>query len=671
MRSGRCYTADLGETECASQRFAGNDSLTGWQTLSLRTEHNPQFSPAVAGLHGLTLVPRLANYPVPTLGHHVEAPLHIGLPRGTHVQVIQPSTHNRPSLGIHDNTGNGHRVLRSTHPRQNHRRHYRASHAHHATPRIIDLMSLGAADVLELGLAAFLALLAWVSRPWVEPFCAKLARRTGWSMLVLAVLPVALRLALLAHHPAPSPATYQEYANLLGADTLRHFRLANPAEELAPFFETLGVLQEPTYSAVAPLAPALVLMLGWVGVLLSTAAFCALVYWMLRAWTTPLWALAGGVLAVIEFGPLNGWMSSYTGGSLAAAAGCLVFGSLPRLRAAYRTRDAALLGVGLGVVLLIQPYQYALLLGCVILFFLRPSPSLTRAVPVVIVSLVPAFALMLVQNKQVTGSWTTTPATLSQLQYGVPDSLTFQAPPESDRDLTPQQDALYRAQLSYRDKDGESLRAFLLRLEYRVRFYRFFFLPALYLILPFFLIELREYRLIWIALALAVFGIGINFVAAFDLAMLAPATGLFVLASVVGLQRLGRTNRQAAWLILALCGAHFVLWYGLHVTDSSPMLRYETWDGINHPDEKAAFIAALAAAPGKQLVVVRYSERHPYQEEWVHNEADLGAAKVIWARDLGQEEDQKLREAFPGRTVWLLEPDQNPPGLRKLSASGN
>ncbi len=91
-------------------------------------------------------------------------------------------------------------------------------------------------------------------------------------------------------------------------------------------------MQEPTYSAVAPLAPALLLTLGWAGVLLSTAALCALCYWMLRAWTTPVWALAGGVLSVIEFGPLNGWTNSYTGGSLAAAAGCLVFGALPRLR---------------------------------------------------------------------------------------------------------------------------------------------------------------------------------------------------------------------------------------------------------------------------------------------------------------------------------------------------
>ena len=51
----------------------------------------------------------------------------------------------------------------------------------------------------------------------------------------------------------------------------------------------------------------------WAGVVLSTAAFCALCYWMLRAWTTPVWSLAGGLLAVIEVGPLNSWMNGYCG----------------------------------------------------------------------------------------------------------------------------------------------------------------------------------------------------------------------------------------------------------------------------------------------------------------------------------------------------------------------
>ncbi len=43
--------------------------------------------------------------------------------------------------------------------------------------------------------------MALVSRPWVEPFARKLAPKTGWCMLLLALLPVALRLAMLPHHP--------------------------------------------------------------------------------------------------------------------------------------------------------------------------------------------------------------------------------------------------------------------------------------------------------------------------------------------------------------------------------------------------------------------------------------------------------------------------------------
>ena len=295
-------------------------------------------------------------------------------------------------------------------------------------------IGFGPADFIELALAAMLVLMALVWRPWIQPYALKLAERTGWSMLLLALLPMVLRLALLAHHPVPSPDVYDEFGHLLQADTLRHFRLANPPHPLPQFFETFFVLQEPAYSSIYPVGQGLALALGWTifglpwaGVVLSVAAFCALCYWMLRAWTTPGWALAGGVLAVVEFGPLNQWMNNYWGGAFAAAAGCLVFGALPRLRHGPRTRDAVLLGVGLAMHLLTRPYESVFLFLGVILFFVPDPRKLARVAPDVILVLVPAVAIMLFQNKAVTGSWTTLPEMLSQYQYGVPAALTVES----------------------------------------------------------------------------------------------------------------------------------------------------------------------------------------------------------------------------------------------------
>src|SRR6202012_5811547 len=194
-----------------------------------------------------------------------------------------------------------------------------------------------ASDFLELAFAALLvsfALLRPAAASWVQKFAGK----TSWCMVLLAVLPAALRLAILRHHPVPMPDIYDEFSHLLVADTLRHFRLANPAHALPQFFETFFVLQRPTYSSIYPLGQGLALAVGWTvfglpwaGVLLSAGAFCSFTYWMLRAWTSPGWALLGGLLAVMEFGPLSMWMNSYWGGAFAAMAGCLVFGALPRL----------------------------------------------------------------------------------------------------------------------------------------------------------------------------------------------------------------------------------------------------------------------------------------------------------------------------------------------------
>lgn len=578
---------------------------------------------------------------------------------------------------------------------------------------------MSASDFLEFTVAAALVFLALSWRPWIEPLGRRLAQRTGWCMLLLAALPVALRLLLLANHPIPTPDIYDEFGHLLVADTLRHFRLANPAHSLHQFFETFFVLQEPTYSSIYPIGQGLSLAIGrlifgvpWAGVVLSTAALCALCYWMLRAWTTPAWALAGGLLAVFEFGPLSQWMNTYWGGSFAAAGGCLVFGALPRLRDRGSPAAGALLGIGLAMNLITRPYE-GIFLGLSVILFLIPvlrnvlrqadqsakgaarttepdtavnAPrsvlrvtkrrTIGRSLLIAAVVLLPAIGVTLLQNRRVTGSWTTLPYQLSQYQYGVPASLTFQPDPIPHRELTPQQQLEYKAQLAFRP-DRETIETYLLRLEYRVRFYRFFFLPPLFAALPFFLWALKEKRFQWVSLTLLIFALGINFFPAFQLHYLAAVTCLFVLMSVAGLERLSRISPDAARLILFLSIAYFGFWYTLHLFDSSRLSLafrpYETWDGLNHGNPERRIMVAHQLAelvthvstmpPGKLLVFVRYSPQHIFQDEWVWNDADIDAARIVWARDLGPSENEKLRAYYPDRTALLLEPDYRVPKL--------
>jgi hypothetical protein len=516
-------------------------------------------------------------------------------------------------------------------------------------------------DLVELSLAVLLLAITIIARPFLEPYARKLAPKTGWCMLLLALLPVGLRLAMLANHPVPAPVVYDEFGHLLVADTLLHFRLANPAHPLHQFFETFFVLQTPAYASIYPLGQGFVLAVGraifglpWAGVLLSTSAMCALCYWMLRGWTTtPECALLGGVLAVIEFGPLNPWMDSYWGGSLAAVAGCLVFGALPRLRTSASVRDGALLGLGLAIHWLTRPYETIFLAIAALVFLVRPLGLRALARPALAAALVllPAIGLSLAQNKQITGSWTTLPYMLSRAQYGVPASFTWQANAVPRLDLTREQQLQYKMQTSFRSSGRETIESYLLRLEYRVRFYRFFFLPPLYIALPFFFANLREWRFAWIALTLLLFALGVNFYPFFEVHYLAALTCLFVLVSITGLERLSALNAETARLIVILCFAHFAFWYAKSFTDQV------------EPDRRVAVSRQLSRAPGKQLVFVRYWPQHIFQNEWVYNEADIDHAHVVWARDLGSSEDQKLLRFYADRTAWLLEPDAMPPKL--------
>jgi hypothetical protein len=539
-------------------------------------------------------------------------------------------------------------------------------------------IGFGAADFIGFALALMLVCFALARKFWTGAF-HRFAAQTAWSMFGLFLLPIALRLALIPVHPIPSAAVTDDFSYLLLADTLSHFRLANPPHPLHQFFETYYVLQEPTYSSIYALGQGIAIAIGqvifripWAGIALSVGLLSALVYWMLRAWTSASWSLLGGLFAAIEFGPLSHWMNSYWGGAVSAIAGCLVFGALPRLRDHAHLRDGALLGLGLGIQLLSRPYESIFLVLGATIFLLPSIRELRTPIAIAILATLPAVSLMLAQNKSVTGSWTTMPYALSRYQYGIPTTFTFQPNPNPHRDLTAQQHLAYEIQSSVHGATTDTIKTYLHRLFARIRFYRFFFLAPLYLAIPFFLPLLRQSRFRWVALTCIIFMLGTNLYPYFYAHYIAALTCVFVLITVASLDQLSRVTIRghavgspAAALIVFLGLAHFTFWYALHLAGkqdfSSALWRYESWDVINYgdPDGRIAINRQLRDTNGDQLVFVRYAPQHTITE-WIFDAAGIDRSRIVWARDLGEVENEKLLRYYPRRTAWLLQPDARP-----------
>jgi hypothetical protein len=549
----------------------------------------------------------------------------------------------------------------------------------HTFQPLYNPIGFGASDFILLAWAALLLLLLTAGIR-SKSTLVRFAGHTRWCMLAMAALPVVLRLAMLGQAPAPTPHSPDDFSYLLLGDTLAHFRLANPPHVMHRFFETNFVLQEPTYSSVYPLGQGIALAVGqlvfhqpWAGVLLSTGLFCGLCFWMLRGWMSPGWSLLGGLLAVTVYGPLQYWMNTYWGGSVAAAGGCLIFGALPRLRHTVRRRDALLLGLGFGVGWLTRPYETLFLVPCAGLYLLLTLAGRRRALlPIAglaLLAALPALGLSLLQNRQVTGSWTTLPEQLSQRQYGVPTAMTWQPVPTPRRPLTQEQRVDYEMQSAVHGAQSGTWAAFVHRLGERLRYARFFFPVPLLLVLPLFLACLKRRRNWWLLSSLGMVALGSNFYPYFYPHYLAGSACLLVLAALVALERLYRWSERAASLVLLLCGAQFLFWYGLNLAAGwGPALaltdRYESWDFVNHgdPEGRAAIERTLAQAPGKQLVFVHYWTLHGL-DQWVFNAADIDGSRVVRALDLGPEENAQLLQYYPGRTAWRLEPDADPARL--------
>jgi hypothetical protein len=84
--------------------------------------------------------------------------------------------------------------------------------------------------------------------------------------------------------------------------------------------------------------------------------------------------------------------------------------------------------------------------------------------------------------------------------------------------------------------------------------------------------------------------------------------------------------------------------------------------------DRAQIQGKLEQEPGRHVVIVRYSAGHQAGLDWVYNRANIDGSKVIWARDMGREQNAELLRYFQGRRIWLMEPDLAPPRLSAYPA---
>jgi len=138
----------------------------------------------------------------------------------------------------------------------------------------------------------------------------------------------------------------------------------------------------------------------------------------------------------------------------------------------------------------------------------------------------------------------------------------------------------------------------------------------------------------------------------------------------------------AVYALAIMAMRHLRLWHwhnqpaGRQMVRAIPVLAVALWvlhtsvlvgqRGLFAPSQdfgRSGILTQLQGYPGGQLVVVQYAPNHFVSYEWVYNDADIDAAKVVWARDMGAFANEELIRYFSDRRVWLLEADKSPPRL--------
>jgi len=530
---------------------------------------------------------------------------------------------------------------------------------------------------LQVGFADRLSRSRTIS--WINNSLRRFSNRKTLAALLLGLAVLVIRVALIPHAGIPQPRYPDEFSYLLAADTFAHGRVTNPPHPMWEHFESLHIIQQPTYMSMYPPAEGLVLAFGeilgcpWIGQLLITAILCGAICWTLQGWLPPGWALLGGILASVQIGILSYWMNGYWSASVPAVGGALVVGALPRIWLRHRAKDAALFALGLALLANSRPYE-GLVLGLpatlVLLYKLRENrvPILLIFTSVLLPALFvlgPALAGTLYYNHRVTGSAFRMPVQVNRQTYSMAPYFILQHP----RPEPPYRQEKLRA-FYYRElqdfQENITFSGFMSRSGRKLLYiWEFFVGPTLslgFLALPFIFRD-RRTRIPLALLAISIAGLLLE---VWELPhYLAPVMTLIYIVVIQSMRHISASRWRdkpigAAWVrSVALVAVGL-----LPVNIAQSFFHPAEWQHAGDL-RRAQIVSRLNSTPGLHLIIVK--DAPPFGHgEWVYNVADIDSAKIVWARDMGPEKNAELLTYFGQRVLWAVNLADSQPALESV-----